>query len=151
MIYLASTNFYQTFAFGKSETVKKLLLLFTVSVSVGGSLYYHFLKDPVFHQVAHTILTCFIVFTNIYRMESFLRPNQASTTPIPTKAKQSETKNESASVLKTMRAMIFCGVATVLVAFALWSLDQIHCSQIRAWRHSIGLPWGILLEGHGWW
>ena len=38
-----------------------------------------------------------------------------------------------------------------LGGFALWNLDNIYCSKLKAWRHELGLPWGILLEGHGWW
>jgi dihydroceramidase len=151
MIYLASTNFYATFAFNKRETTKKLILLSTVFVSVGGSLYYHFLKDPTFHQVAHTLLTILIVFTNIYRMESLLNPSTVRANSAPAKVRQSDTEHKSAEDLNTMRAMVFCGIATVGIAFTLWSLDQVYCSQLRMWRHSVGLPWGILLEGHGWW
>jgi len=30
-------------------------------------------------------------------------------------------------------------------------LDNMFCGTLRRWRRDIGLPWGILLEGHGWW
>jgi len=47
--------------------------------------------------------------------------------------------------------MIACGLGVFLGGFGIWTLDNVYCSTIRRWRHEIGLPWGILLEGHGWW
>ncbi len=54
-------------------------------------------------------------------------------------------------ILGTMWVMIACGLSTFLGGFAIWGLDNVYCSTLRAWRREIGLPWGILLEGHGWW
>jgi len=54
-------------------------------------------------------------------------------------------------ILKTMWLAIAYGLSTFLGAFAIWNLDNIYCSNLRRWRREIGLPWGILLEGHGWW
>jgi dihydroceramidase len=33
----------------------------------------------------------------------------------------------------------------------LWQLDFIFCSELTAWKRAIGMPWGFLLEFHGWW
>lgn len=142
MVYLTSTNFYATFSFRRSPTFKALVLAFTISFSVGGTLYYHYLKDPVFHQNAFAILTATVILTNVYRMEILLRP---------TTTEKEELRERRAHTLKTMRAMVLCGVAAVAFAFTIWSLDNILCSHLRAWRRVIGLPWGIVLEGHGWW
>ena len=55
------------------------------------------------------------------------------------------------TILNAMGVMIFVGLSTFLGGFAVWSLDRAYCSDLRTWRRQIGLPWGILLEGHGWW
>ncbi|KAG0649544.1 Alkaline ceramidase [Hyphodiscus hymeniophilus] len=54
-------------------------------------------------------------------------------------------------IIKTMWIMVAWGLSIFLGGFAIWGLDRVFCSTIRRWRHDIGLPWGILLEGHGWW
>jgi dihydroceramidase len=55
------------------------------------------------------------------------------------------------AILHMMWKMIACGVGGVAAGFLIWNLDNEFCSTIRSWRREIGLPWGILLEGHGWW
>ena len=54
-------------------------------------------------------------------------------------------------ILRTMWIMIGYGLSTFLGGFAIWALDRIYCNELRIWRRELGLPWGILLEGHGWW
>ncbi|MCJ1240020.1 hypothetical protein MMC14_008020 [Varicellaria rhodocarpa] len=53
--------------------------------------------------------------------------------------------------LSAMWWMIGSGLSIFLGGFGIWHLDNEYCSTIRGWRREIGLPWGILLEGHGWW
>lgn len=43
------------------------------------------------------------------------------------------------------------GLAVFVGGFFIWNLDNFFCSQVRRWRHAVGLPWAILLEGHAWW
>jgi dihydroceramidase len=38
-----------------------------------------------------------------------------------------------------------------LGGFLIWNLDNIFCDQARGYRRVIGLPWGVVLEGHAWW
>jgi len=54
-------------------------------------------------------------------------------------------------ILTDMWWMIAVGLSVFLGGFGIWALDLLYCSAFRRWRHEIGLPWGILLEGHGWW
>ena len=54
-------------------------------------------------------------------------------------------------ILGTMWVMIGCGLTTFLAGFGIWHLDNVYCGQLRMWRREVGLPWGIVLEGHGWW
>jgi len=55
------------------------------------------------------------------------------------------------AILKEMWMMVGLGLAIFLGGFGLWNLDNAYCSVFRRWRHQVGLPWGLLLEGHGWW
>lgn len=54
-------------------------------------------------------------------------------------------------ILKTMWTMLAYGLVTFLSGFAIWILDNTFCRTLIGWRRDIGMPWGFLLEGHGWW
>jgi dihydroceramidase len=56
-----------------------------------------------------------------------------------------------AIIVRKMWSLIAVGLSIFLGGFAIWNLDNIYCSKLRSWRHEVGLPWGIFLEGHGWW
>jgi len=65
--------------------------------------------------------------------------------------KSAENAKRDEQILRDMWLMIGLGLATFLGGFGIWTLDNAYCSTIRTWRRNMGLPWGILLEGHGWW
>lgn len=54
-------------------------------------------------------------------------------------------------ILGEMWLMIVLGLSIFLGGFGIWTLDNIYCSKLRTWRREVGLPWGLVLEGHGWW
>lgn len=54
-------------------------------------------------------------------------------------------------ILGTMWTMIACGLGVFLGGFYIWHLDNEYCLHLREWRREVGIPWGFLLEGHGWW
>jgi dihydroceramidase len=35
--------------------------------------------------------------------------------------------------------------------YFLWQLDGIFCTELTALKRIMGMPWGFLLEMHGWW
>jgi dihydroceramidase len=53
--------------------------------------------------------------------------------------------------LRDMWWMIAFGLSIFLGGFGLWTLDNEYCSTFRRWRKEVGMPWGFLLEFHGWW
>ena len=62
-----------------------------------------------------------------------------------------EMDEKNKQILRNMWWLVGLGLSIFLGGFALWTVDNNYCSTLRGWRHEIGLPWGILLEGHGWW
>lgn len=121
-------------------------------------LYYHYLQEPVFHQVAFGILTLSIVVHSIYVMENKIRPylqqkysrskaHLSSTKPLDNPV----TPERDQEFMSAMWAMVCKGLSIFLLGWMLWALDTAYCSTLRHWRRQMGLPWGIVLEGHGWW
>ncbi|KAM5431442.1 alkaline ceramidase ydc1 [Microsporum ferrugineum] len=159
MIYTTCLMCYATFSFSRSRTQCYILGSGLLSLSIFITLYYHYIQDPVFHQVAYGVLTAIVVFRSMWVMEVTLRPSlrRLRNQNKPNFSGQTltingETVNErDVRILKSMWVMVAYGLSTFLGGFAIWNLDNEYCSNLRTWRRELGLPWGILLEGHGWW
>lgn len=162
MIYTTCLMCYAVFSYSKTRQFAIILAISLVSLAVFITLYYHYLQNPVFHQTVYALLTVVMLARSMYVMEFSLRPSlKMSEEQHKLLRKRSMTADEKvtsrfqdrrdAKILKLMWTMIACGLFTFLSGFALWSLDNEYCSTIRRWRRQLGLPWGILLEGHGWW
>lgn len=159
MIYTTCLMNFATFSYGKSRQYATVLAISLASLAVFITLYYHYLQDPAFHQIAYAILTAIVLFRAIYVMEVNIRPSfrsqeREANNPRLQSGAQAEREKEDrrdADILNTMWKMIAFGLSIFLGGFAIWYLDNEHCSRLIQWRRRIGLPWGFVLEGHGWW
>ena len=163
MIYTTCLMFWTTFAYSRPQPFQLLLGIFSASIALFITGYYHYLQDPVFHQNAYALLTAIVFFRSVFVMELNIRPyyrnrheehEKAQQSPKLSEAEKMEERRKDGrdkEILRTMWAMIAVGLSIFLGGFGIWALDNIYCSKLRAWRHAVGLPWGILLEGHGWW
>ncbi|PQE25566.1 alkaline ceramidase protein [Rutstroemia sp. NJR-2017a BBW] len=151
MIYTTCLMCYATFSFSKSRLFRQFLAAGLVSLSVFITLYYHYLQDPDFHQNAFALLTAAVLFRSMYIMKHATSPEKQVDPDSLTSAQLADNNKRLYAILKEMWLLVGCGLSIFLGGFGIWSLDNHYCSTIRTWRHEIGLPWGLLLEGHGWW
>ena len=158
MIYTTCVMFYATFSHKRSVRGATLVFALVVFIAVFITGYYYYIKDPLFHQNAFALLTAVVFFRSLYGMEVSLRPSRQAkrreevgrlnTTEA---TKQARIDKRDRDILKTMYQMIPVGLGSIALGFLIWNLDNAYCPTLRRWRHAVGLPWGILLEGHGWW
>ena len=146
-----------------SPHVNRKTILASFLTQASTELQYHYLQDPSFHQNAYAILTAIVLFRSIFVMETRIRPQfrrrneqvqkdlGSSSSTEATRAEEARREQRDKSIVTTMWIMIAFGLSIFLGGFGIWTLDNIYCSKLRSWRHIIGLPWGIVLEGHGWW
>jgi dihydroceramidase len=159
MIYTSCTTLYAVFSFGRRPLVQVAVGIFATTLAISITAYYHYLKNPVFHQNAFALITATVVLTSIYNMEQLLRPGSRRRREAlahhkgrkPSAAELTKRDQHDLKILKEMWFMVLCGLGSVGLGFLIWNLDNIYCGTVRSWRREIGLPWGILLEGHGWW
>jgi dihydroceramidase len=52
---------------------------------------------------------------------------------------------------KRVATLMNFGALSAALAYALWNIDMHLCPTVLTLRRSVGLPFGILLELHGWW
>lgn len=159
MIYTTCLMCFATFAYGKSPRYSTFLGIGLVSLALFVTLYYHHLQDPAFHQNVYALLTAIVLFRAMYMMEVAIRPrfkseerkslNPRSDWAVDAVRKRDDLRDQE--ILRTMWKMIVSGLSIFLGGFAVWHLDNVHCSRLRKWRHEMGMPWGFVLEGHGWW
>lgn len=161
--------FWATFEHKREQAFRTVLGFALAGLAIFITAYYHYLQDPTFHQNAYAILTAIVLLRSMYIMEVSIRPfyrerrekrelesssrksqGQGSLSPADT-TEQKRRDNRDREILRQMWWMIGTGLTAFLGGFAVWNLDNEYCSVLRSWRHQIGLPWGILLEGHGWW
>lgn len=142
MIYTMCILFFAVLSHGRSSLGQALLALAIMSLAIFITVYYHYLGDPVFHQVMFAIITATVFFRSIHVMLKTLRPQSRP---------QSDLERRNAEIIGAMWTLIATGLSSILVGFLIWNLDNIFCSHLRHWRRQLGLPWGIILEGHGWW
>ncbi|KAE8152131.1 ceramidase [Aspergillus avenaceus] len=163
MIYTTCLMCYASFSYSRPTGVRIFLAIALTSLAVFITLYYHYLQDPVFHQNAYALLTTVVVLRSMFTMEITLRPKWRQTTEedrlarqkqgltVPSKEHQHYENVRDTKILKTMWFMVVYGLSMFLGGFFIWNLDNHFCTEIRGWRRVVGLPWGIFLEGHGWW
>ncbi|KAH8654658.1 ceramidase [Ilyonectria robusta] len=158
MIYTTCILCYAIFTHSKSRLFAILLGIGLAVLSISITAYYHYVKDPLFHQCAFTILFITTVFRSLYTMESVLRPllsekyadKAGGISPSNTEARGFPVRGDHV-IIREMRWIVVMGFVTSVAGIAAWNLDNLCCSDLLRWRHQVGLPWGIILEGHGWW
>ena len=163
MIYTTCLMCYATFSYSRSRKSNERLASGLIALAIFITFYYHYLQDPVFHQRVYALLTTVVLLRSTYVMEFTLRPSLKRNEDkyrLRHGGKSMSAKEQDISrwkdrrdkrILGTMWVLIAHGLSTFLGGFAIWGLDRRYCQELRVWRREIGLPWGVLLEGHGWW
>jgi dihydroceramidase len=163
MIYTTCLMCYASFSYSQPLGARVALAIFLTALAIFITLYYHYLQDPIFHQNAYALLTTVVVLHSMYTMEVALRPKWRKSTeedrlakekagvPVPTKERQQYENARDLKTLRTMWFMVIYGLSMFIGGFGIWNLDNQFCDTLRSWRRTVGLPWGLLLEGHGWW
>lgn len=85
-------------------------------------------------------------------MEAILRrtlSDKYANKPLSTKEVRCSPIQRGQVIIREMRWIVAMGFITCAAGIAAWKVDNIRCSDLVRWRHEVGLPWGILLEGHG--
>ncbi|CZR40488.1 uncharacterized protein FPRO_05388 [Fusarium proliferatum ET1] len=158
MIYTTSILCHAIFTQDRSRLFSIFLGIGLVALSISITAYYHYIQDPTFHQNAFSILFLATVFRSLYTMEAILRPmlskthiNKPPRTSVSNKETRSSPVQSDRAIICEMRWIVAMGFITCAAGITAWKVDNIHCGDLVRWRHEVGLPWGILLEGHGWW
>lgn len=130
MIYATCIPFWSVFSESRDKRSSVVVGLSIFMAANLLTLIYLIIKDPTIHQTAYGILNAAILFRSAYLTNKHVHDKKAA-----------------AQLHKTM----ILGVLIFLLGYFLWNMDIHFCEQARATRRSWGMPYGFILEGHGWW
>ncbi|KAI0354581.1 alkaline phytoceramidase [Trametes cingulata] len=138
MIYVASYCTVILFDTSKGFSLRNSnalsLSIIFVAFNVLFTWSYYLSRDPVYHQVAFAGIMLMTLFRTIY----LLRNGEIS-------------KRLPPGPRATVTRLFSSGAATFAFGFFVWNLDNIFCSTVTRWKHTIGWPAAFILEGHSWW
>ena len=91
---------------------------------------YLYWPNPVFHQAAFGFLIAVSAVVPTFNFIRFKRMEAERARPLAT--------------------AFIVSVASFLVGFIFWNLDNIFCETLKKWRHAVG-PFAFLLQWHAMW
>ncbi|KAK9452417.1 ceramidase [Limtongia smithiae] len=130
MIYATCIATWSVFSYARA---KKDAILLAIYIFLGAAILtavYLYFKDPTIHQAGYAVLTGAVLFRSMYL---------------------TITKIDDPAARRNMWKTVIIGVSTFLSGYGLWMIDIHFCSSLRAARRVVGMPYGFILEGHGWW
>ncbi|KAF2706868.1 alkaline phytoceramidase [Pleomassaria siparia CBS 279.74] len=94
------------------------------------SVYHVWADEIVMHEILFGILVVLIG----YKTRALIKE----------KVKSEESK-------KRLGGLATFGMMSCGLGYFLWNIDFHLCSYVTSFKRSLGLPWGLLFELHGWW
>lgn len=130
MIYATCIPFWSVFSeFKGPEGTLAVGFAVFCGANLLTSIYLSY-KDPTIHQAAYAVLNAAIIFRSVFLTQRHVKDQRS---------------------LKQLNWIMAFGILIFLLGYFLWNMDIHFCDLARSTRRSWGMPYGFLLEGHGWW
>ncbi|VEU19807.1 DEKNAAC100706 [Brettanomyces naardenensis] len=132
MVYVTALPFGYLMGYDKSPSIRTVWKVGTFVTTLLFTYIYIFVwRNPVFHQIFYAILNFGIIFKSLGAIHRLVTDE---------KVRRLEYK------------LMILAFGLFGLGFFIWNIDNIYCSSITSFRRSVlGLPLGLLTEGHGWW
>ena len=140
MIYASCQALYCILAEGRptgSKRDKAVCMAFPTLITVVYLAY----PNPLFHQISFGLLHVLSAY-RVYYLIKLLPPQQQ-----PINGEKVNTLRRDALRLSAE------GFGLMIIAFAIWNMDNVFCDGITRWRKDGRVPYwlGTLSQGHAWW
>lgn len=130
MIYTTALALYSVFSITFNRTWRWVLGTFLTTLVVGVTVLHLVAGESTLHQITFGLMIAAVGFRCRYLMRYVVKDRKAW-----------------ASMVKL--AMV--GSITFPSGYGLWLVDVFACSTLQSWRRAVGMPFGFILELHGWW
>ncbi|RLV91935.1 Alkaline ceramidase YDC1 [Spathaspora sp. JA1] len=130
MIYATCISFWSVFSEFKTKKQSRYIGwgIFTAANIL--TIIYLYFRDPTIHQTSYGLLNVLIVIQSTYLKNKHVHDKEAS---------------------RQLDQTCKYGIGLFLFGYFLWNLDIHFCDFARLTRRKWGMPYGFVLEGHGWW
>lgn len=130
MIYTTCIPVWFSFGYQRSRRFQDICGWVIFLGAMALTIIYIIFRNPTIHQAAYGALNVTIIIKNVKLVYNTISDRQA---------------------LYNLNWILALGVSEFLFGWLLWNLDIHFCDYWRSLRRAIGLPFGMLFEGHGWW
>ena len=130
MLYATCIPFWSVFSESRDRRgafFVGLSLFLVVALLTGIYLWF---QDPTIHQVAYAFLNILLLTRSFFLSRQYVKDQES---------------------LRQLNTTMGMGVVIFVLGFVLWNMDVHFCDYVRATRRGWGMPYGFILEGHGWW
>lgn len=130
MIYATCVPYWVVYSHGKSrsESIKVALQISGAALIL--TAVYVRIRDPTIHQVAYGLLNAVVLYKSMKLQKEYVVDDEAK---------------------KVFRKLLVRGLTHIAIGYLCWNIDINFCDLWRGARRVIGMPYGFILEGHGWW
>lgn len=131
MVWVTAIPFGHLFSWNKPEPYRSLWIYGNfVVTALFTYVYIYIFRDPMFHQIYYAMLNFLLIYKTHLVIQKVIKNDQ---------------------LRRRQYKLLTLGFSLFAFGFFIWNLDNIFCTKLIGWRRTIGLPLGVLLEGHGWW
>lgn len=130
MLYATCIPFWSAFSEFKDRRGSFMVgfyLFVTVGFLTGVYLWF---QDPTIHQVVYALLNVGLIIRSVILTKTHVKDAKSA---------------------RQLNTTMILGIVLFLFGYILWNLDVHFCDSVRAARRDWGMPYGFVLEGHGWW
>ncbi|MCJ1300871.1 hypothetical protein MMC08_003670 [Hypocenomyce scalaris] len=152
MLLATSFVLHRVMTFDKPPAYRKKLGLFTALSLLSFSLYHSVYNDMTSHSVVFGVMIFVVGVKTMALVEAIrdgkVRRNVRRLARLGAGEPSCFPEDlylEKPPVFGLLLKVSFGG------GFALWLVDIFACGRLLSMRRRIGMPWGFLLELHGWW
>ncbi|CAK9439874.1 uncharacterized protein LODBEIA_P39740 [Lodderomyces beijingensis] len=131
MLYATIVPFWSVYSSFQSRTTSTIIAIsiFTATTALS-YVYLYVYTNPTLHQAAYAVLNFSIIYKSLVLSWQHVHDKK---------------------VRSQMDGVAIFGVGIFLFGYFLWNLDIHFCDEVRSIRQDWGIPYGFILEGHGWW
>lgn len=130
MIYTTCIPLWSIFSEFKTKRQSFFVGLSIFLFAATLTIVYLQLRNPTIHQTAYAALNFIAGYESFKLCAKYVRDDK---------------------IRRQMYTMASLGIGLFAFGYLLWNLDIHLCDQVRSTRRNWGIPYGFVLEGHGWW
>lgn len=130
MFLAVGSILHQVMCFDATSTQQRNATLAILGTVIPISVYHVWADEIIMHELTFAVM----VFLVARRTRALIKKQV-----------------KSAASRKALGCMATFGISLGLLGYFLWNIDFHLCGYVTAVKRYVGMPWGFLLELHGWW